>query len=339
MTRRRRRRTAPIIKSITLYEDDDVMVLNKPMGLAVQGGSGTHAPSRRHARRVARVRIPTRSVRASCTGSTRTPPAACWSPRRALPPRRSPRPSARVRRARSTGRWSPACRSPQQGRISTYLAKQEVEEDSFMRIAQARREGRHARGHLLRGGGDLGAEARLDFAQAGDRPHPPIARAHGACRHIRSSAIRNISTSRTGNCPAASRSGCICWRGGSSVPHPRGGTIDVSAPLPPHMQQSWNLLGFDADALRPDRRGAGGVARRLSRTYVMSHAASFSSRRSCFALLRRRWWHAQSGKNPNWVIMTPEPGRPQEVPEPWLPNEIQVAARHAPARQASAHAP
>ena len=30
------------IKSITLYEDDDVLVLNKPMGLAVQGGSGTY---------------------------------------------------------------------------------------------------------------------------------------------------------------------------------------------------------------------------------------------------------------------------------------------------------
>ena len=30
------------------------------------------------------------------------------------------------------------------------------------------------------------------------------------------------------------------------LPHPRGkGTIDVSAPLPPHMRQSWNLLGFD----------------------------------------------------------------------------------------------
>src|SRR3712207_3302939 len=28
------------LKSITLYEDADVLVLNKPMGLAVQGGSG-----------------------------------------------------------------------------------------------------------------------------------------------------------------------------------------------------------------------------------------------------------------------------------------------------------
>src|SRR3954471_18941606 len=30
------------LKSITLFEDDDVMVLNKPMGLSVQGGSGTY---------------------------------------------------------------------------------------------------------------------------------------------------------------------------------------------------------------------------------------------------------------------------------------------------------
>ena len=37
------------------------------------------------------------------------------------------------------------------------------------------------------------------------------------------------------------------------MPHPNGGTIDVTAPLPPHMQQSWNLLGFDADlASEPD---------------------------------------------------------------------------------------
>ena len=30
-----------------------------------------------------------------------------------------------------------------------------------------------------------------------------------------------------------------------SIPHPDGGQVEVSAPLPAHMQQSWNLLGFD----------------------------------------------------------------------------------------------
>ena len=31
------------------------------------------------------------------------------------------------------------------------------------------------------------------------------------------------------------------------VPHPKGGTLDVSAPLPPHMQQTFDALGFNAD--------------------------------------------------------------------------------------------
>jgi 23S rRNA pseudouridine955/2504/2580 synthase len=35
------------------------------------------------------------------------------------------------------------------------------------------------------------------------------------------------------------------------VPHPRGGTIDVTAPLPPHMRQSWNLIGFDVERYDP----------------------------------------------------------------------------------------
>jgi 23S rRNA pseudouridine955/2504/2580 synthase len=32
------------------------------------------------------------------------------------------------------------------------------------------------------------------------------------------------------------------------MPHPDGGVIDVTAPLPAHMLQSWNLLGFDVSA-------------------------------------------------------------------------------------------
>ena len=35
------------------------------------------------------------------------------------------------------------------------------------------------------------------------------------------------------------------------VPHPRGGIIAATAPLPPHMQQSWNLLGLDASRYDP----------------------------------------------------------------------------------------
>jgi 23S rRNA pseudouridine955/2504/2580 synthase len=35
-----------------------------------------------------------------------------------------------------------------------------------------------------------------------------------------------------------------------TIPHPAGGPpIDVTAPMPPHMLQSWNLLGFDTSDL------------------------------------------------------------------------------------------
>ena len=36
-----------------------------------------------------------------------------------------------------------------------------------------------------------------------------------------------------------------------AVPHPRGGTVDVTAPLPPHMVQSWNLLGLETERYDP----------------------------------------------------------------------------------------
>ena len=35
------------------------------------------------------------------------------------------------------------------------------------------------------------------------------------------------------------------------LPHPRGGTLDVTAPLPPHMQKSWDLFGFDVKQFDP----------------------------------------------------------------------------------------
>ncbi|HEY1301332.1 MAG TPA: RluA family pseudouridine synthase [Stellaceae bacterium] len=36
-----------------------------------------------------------------------------------------------------------------------------------------------------------------------------------------------------------------------SIPHPLGGRLEVTAPLPPHMRQSWRFFGFAADAPDP----------------------------------------------------------------------------------------
>ena len=123
------------LKSITLYEDDDVLVLNKPMGLAVQGGSGTTrhidgmlgalrgpGPDAQRPRLVHRLDKDT----AGCLLVAKTRFAAS-----AL---------AKTFRSRSARKiyWAlvVGVPKPKQGRISTFLAKQEVEEDSFMRIAK-----------------------------------------------------------------------------------------------------------------------------------------------------------------------------------------------------------
>jgi 23S rRNA pseudouridine955/2504/2580 synthase len=35
------------------------------------------------------------------------------------------------------------------------------------------------------------------------------------------------------------------------LPHPKGGMIDVTAPLPPHMKATFDLLGFDVGSYDP----------------------------------------------------------------------------------------
>ena len=167
------------IKSITLHEDADVLVLNKPMGLAVQGGSGTvrHLDGMLEALRGKdgqRPRLVHRLDKdtAGCLLVARTRFAAA-----AL---------SKTFRSRSARKiyWAlvAGVPRPRQGRISTFLAKDEREDESLMRIAQHGDEGREPRRHLLRGGGDRGAAARLAVAQAGNRPHPSAARPHGPYR-------------------------------------------------------------------------------------------------------------------------------------------------------------
>ena len=166
-------KTRAFLKSITLYEDDDVMVLDKPYGLAVQGGSGTT----RHidgmlgvlrSRDGQRPRLVHRLDKdtSGCLLVAKTRFAAA-----AL---------AKNFRARSARKiyWAlvVGVPKPKQGRISTFLAKEQMEEDSFMRVAQHGDEGRQPRGDLLRGGGDRGLAPGLAVTEAGDRPHPPIAR-------------------------------------------------------------------------------------------------------------------------------------------------------------------
>src|SRR5436309_973216 len=127
-----RDQTREFLKSITLHEDADVLVLNKPMGLAVQGGSGTtrHLDGMLETLRDAQGQRPRLVHRldkdtAGCLLVAKTRFAAS-----AL---------AKTFRSRSAREiyWAlvAGVPKPRQGRISTFLAKEEREDDSYMRIA------------------------------------------------------------------------------------------------------------------------------------------------------------------------------------------------------------
>ncbi len=237
------------LKSITLYEDDDVMVLNKPMGLAVQGGSGTTrhvdgmlgalrgpGPDAQRPRLVHRLDKDT----AGCLLVAKTRFAAA-----AL---------AKTFRSRSARKiyWAlvPGVPKPRQGRISTYLAKQEREEDSFMRIAKhGDKDAMHAVTYYAVVETAAQRLSWLSLKPVTGRTHQ--LRAHLA--HIGHPIVGDPKYFNIENwqLPGGMQDKLHLLARRIAVPHPRGGIIDISAPLPPHMQQSWNLLGFDTSRYDP----------------------------------------------------------------------------------------
>ena len=150
-------KTRDFLKSITLHEDADVLVLNKPMGLAVQGGSGTtrHLDGMLEVLRDAPGPAPATGAPAR-QGHRRLP---AGGQDRALRPRRSPRRSA-PRSARKIY-WAlvAGVPKPRQGRISTYPGQGRAR-GRFVHAHRApRRGGREPRGHLLRRGRDRRARS------------------------------------------------------------------------------------------------------------------------------------------------------------------------------------
>ena len=240
-------KTLAALKAMTLYEDDDVLVLNKPAGLAVQGGSGTtrHVDGMLEALRDAHGQRPRLVHRldkdtAGCLLVAKTRFAAAALAK-----------SFRSRSARKIY-WAlvAGVPKPRQGRISTFLAKDQREDESMMRIA------RH---------GERGASHAVTYYAVVDTAGPSLAwlslkpvtgrthqlRAHMA--HLGHPIVGDAKYFSRENwqLPGGMQNRLHLLARRIAVPHPRGGVIDVTAPLPPHMQQSCNLLGLDASRYDP----------------------------------------------------------------------------------------
>lgn len=237
------------LASITLYEDKDVLVLNKPMGLAVQGGSGTtrHVDGLLEALRDDDGQKPRLVHRldkdtAGCLVVAKTRLAAATLAK-----------SFRSRSARKIY-WALVAGVPRirQGRVSTYLAKGEAEGgDARMQVA---RHGDEGASHALTYYAVVDQAAQklawLSFKPVTGRTHQ--LRAHAA--HIGHPIIGDPKyfDIRDWELPGGIQNRLHLLARRIVIPHPRTGKpIDVTAPLPPHMQQSFNLLGLDAGRYDP----------------------------------------------------------------------------------------
>jgi 23S rRNA pseudouridine955/2504/2580 synthase len=241
--------TRAFLKSITLHEDADLMVLNKPMGLAVQGGSGTtrhldgmlevlRAPGRDGQRPRLVHRLDKDTAGCLLVAKTRFAAAAL----------------AKTFRSRSARKiyWAlvAGVPKPSQGRVSTFLAKEEREDDSFMRIAKHGEDGAsHAVTYYAVVETSAQLLAWISLKPVTGRTHQ--LRAHMA--HIGHPVVGDPKyfSKENWELPGGMQNRLHLLARRIVVPHPRGGTLDITAPLPPHMQQSWNLLGLDAGRYDP----------------------------------------------------------------------------------------
>jgi 23S rRNA pseudouridine955/2504/2580 synthase len=240
---------AEFIRSLILYEDADMMILNKPFGLAVQGGSGTvrhvdgllaalTGPDGQKPRLVHRLDKDT----AGCLIVAKTRLAAATLAK-----------SFRSRAARKIY-WALTAGVPRvrQGRVSTYLAKEEpTDADARMRVAKHGDEGAsHALTYYAMVDQAAQKLSWLSFKPVTGRTHQ--LRAHAA--HIGHPIVGDPKYFSVENweLPGGIQNRLHLLARRIVIPHPRTGKpVDVSAPLPPHMAQSWNLLGFDAARYDP----------------------------------------------------------------------------------------
>jgi 23S rRNA pseudouridine955/2504/2580 synthase len=239
--------TRAYLRSLTLYEDADVLVLNKPIGLAVQGGSGTH----RHVDGLLEALRDAKGQRPRLVHRLDKDTAGCLLVAKT---RFAATELAKTFRSRAARKiyWAlvVGVPKPRQGRISTFLVKEEMDHESRMRIAAHGQEGAsHAITYyaVVETAGQV--LTWLSLKPVTGRTHQ--LRAH--CAHIGHPIVGDPKYFEKQNwaLPGGIQNRLHLLARRVTVPHPRGGIIDVTAPLAPHMVQSWNLLGLDAKRYDP----------------------------------------------------------------------------------------
>src|SRR5947209_5286425 len=232
-------KTLAALKEMTLYEDADVLVLNKPAGLAVQGGSGTT----RHVDQMLEVMRDAKGQKPRLVHRLDKETSGCLLVAKTRFAASALTGSFRHRSARKIY-WAlvAGVPKPKQGRISTYLAKEESEEDTIMRVAAHGDEGAsHAVTYYAVVETAANKLAWVSLKPVTGRTHQ--LRAHMA--HIDHAIIGDPKyfTKENWEFPGGLQKRLHLLARRTVIPHPRGGVIDVTTPLGPPTLLSWNLHG------------------------------------------------------------------------------------------------
>jgi len=230
------------LAKMLLHEDAKVLVFNKPSGLAVQGGSGVvrHVDLMLEAWRNAKGEKPRLVHRLDRDTSgvlavARTRLAAMKL--------------AEAFRQRTTEKiyWALVKGVPKKatGRISSWLVKEATPDGDRVRV------GKH---------GEDGAEHAVTewrvIEQSGQALswiefRPETGRTHQLRVHALQMGCPIIGDPKyfpvdpNWSLPGGMQNRLHLHARRLIIPHPDGGTLDITAPLPPHIQQSFALLGYD----------------------------------------------------------------------------------------------
>ncbi|WP_420961722.1 RluA family pseudouridine synthase [Brucella sp. IR073] len=238
----RDRGDADVLSQMLLYEDPKVYVFNKPAGLAVQGGSGVsrHVDAMLEAWRNKKGEKPRLVHRLDRDTSGVLVVAKTRSAAQALTA------AFRERDTKKTY-WALVKGVPRkrEDKISTWLVKETTPDGDRMRVCE---HGEPDADHAVSYYRVIDMAGRnltwLEMEPYTGRTHQ--LRVHAA--HIGNPIIgdpKYFEADQNWEFPGGIQNRLHLHARRIRIPNPGGGIIDVTAPLPPHMVQSWNLLGFD----------------------------------------------------------------------------------------------
>lgn len=240
-----------LIEALILYEDDDVLVLNKPFGIAVQGGTGTSrhldgmlaGMADRFGDRPRLVHRLDRDTTGVLLVAKHRDAAAKLG---------------RIFQTRSAAKtyWAlvNGVPKPPQGKVEAALVKVTEEDGDRVRKARPGEQDRamHATTHYSVIDRVAHKAAWVSLKPVTGRQHQ--LRAHMALIGNPIVGDNKYAGDRT-EFAAALEAKLHLHARRLIIPSPRPGmpAIDVTAPLPEHMRRTWELLGLDADRFETAR--------------------------------------------------------------------------------------